>query len=219
MTFDNANPQATALVDRVRHVILRPRLEWPVIEAEFATVKSIFVPYAVILTAVGPMAGLLGSQLFPIRAFGVVYRPDVISALIQALVGWGLLLLGVLILSLIIDGLAPSFGGTKDRVKATKVAVYSMTPAWVAGVFNLLPSLTWLGSLLGLYSFYLLYLGLPGLMKAPEDKGLIYTIVVAIASIILMGVIGGVVASLVTFNTWGWTGPGTGAGMGPLVFG
>ena len=211
MTLEDSHPQTAALVDRVKHVILRPKLEWPVIEAERSTVKSIFVPYAVILTAIGPVAGLIGSLLFPIRVFGVVYRPDVISALIQAVVGWGLSLLAVYIVSLIIDALAPSFGGTKDRVQATKVAVYSMTAAWVAGIFNLLPSLAWLGSLLGLYSFYLLYLGLPGLMKAPQDKGLIYTGVVAIASIILLGVVGGIVASIVT--------AGTLAGTVPMAFG
>jgi hypothetical protein len=211
MSIEDTNPTTTSLVDRVKHILLRPRLEWPVIEAEGATVKSIFVPYAVILTAIGPLAGLIGSQLFPIRVFGSVYRPDVLSALCQALLGWGLALLAVFILSLIIEGLAPSFGGTKDRVQATKVAVYSMTAAWVAGILNLLPTLAWLGSLLGLYSFYLLYLGLPRLMKTPEDKGLIFTIVVAIASIILMGIVGGVVASIVTFNTL--------AGLGPLRFG
>lgn len=201
MTIEDTNPQATALVDRIKHVILRPKLEWPVIEAERATVKSIFVPYAVILTAIGPVAELIGSQLFPVRLFGVVYRPDIFSAMVQAVVGWGLALLAVFLVSLIIDGLAPSFGGTKDRVQATKVAVYAMTPVWVAAIFNLLPSIAWLGGLLGLYGFYLLYLGLPGLMKAPQDKGLIYTIVVAIASIILWMVIGGIVGSIVAVNS------------------
>lgn len=200
MSLEDTNPQPLAVVDRVKNIILRPKLEWPVIEAEWATVKSIFVPYAVILTAIGPFAALIGNQLLPIRLFGVVYRPDLLSGLLQALVAWGLSLLAVFLVSLIIDALAPSFGGTKDRVQATKVAVYSMTPVWVAGIFNLIPSVAWLGSLLGLYGFYLLYLGLPGLMKAPQDKGLIYTVVVALASVVLAIIIGSIVGSVVAAN-------------------
>ena len=41
-----------------------------------------------------------------------------------------------------------------------------------------------------MYSLYLLYLGLPVLMKAPEDKAAGYTGVVVIAAIVLFLVIG-----------------------------
>jgi hypothetical protein len=51
-------------------------------------------------------------------------------------------------------------------------------------VFGLIPALAILG-LLGFYSFYLLYLGLPKLMQASADKGLGYTVVVIIVSIVL----------------------------------
>lgn len=106
-----------------------------------------------------------------------------------------------LVLSLIIDALAPTFNGTKDKVQSMKVAVYSMTAAWVASIFNLFPALAWLGGLLGLYGFYLLYLGLPTLMKTPQDKALGYTVVVVISAIVLAmvasAIAAGVVASFV----------------------
>jgi len=187
----------SGLVTRAKAIILSPKLEWPVIEAESASIKSILVPYAVLLTAIGPLATLIGGQIFPVRLFGVVYRPDLMAGMLHAVVGWGLGLVAVYLLALIIDALAPSFDGQQDRVQATKLAVYSMTPAWVAAILGLVPALAWLGGLLGLYSLYLFYLGLPQLMKAAPSKTMIYTVVVVIAAIILWMVVGAILGSMI----------------------
>lgn len=170
---------------RIQHLLLRPKLEWPVIEAEQATVNSVLVPYAVLLSAIGPLAGLIGGQLFPLRIFSVVYRPSLAGSIGMALLGWGLMLVSVYLLGLIINALAPNFEGQQNRVQAMKLAVYSMTAFWLASIFSLFPGLMWLGILLGLYSIYLLFLGLPLLMRAPQDKAFVYTIVVVIAWLIL----------------------------------
>src|SRR5205814_7728853 len=88
------------------------------------------------------------------------------TALSMMVTQFVLTLVGVFVLGLIIDVLAPSFGGVKDNEQSLKVAAYSMTAAWLAGIFSILPSLSML-SLLGLYSLYLLHLGLPVLKHAP----------------------------------------------------
>ena len=82
-----------------------------------------------------------------------------------------------MIVSLIINALAPSFGGEKNSAQAMKVAgTPASTPAWVAAAFRIPPILGSLLALLGaLYGLYLL-LGLPRLMKSPEDKTLGYTV-------------------------------------------
>src|SRR4029078_3504727 len=51
----------------------------------------------------------------------------------------------------------------------------------------------------GFYAIYLLYLGIPRLMKAPQDKALPYTaviIVVAIVLAVIIGMIGGLFVSM-----------------------
>jgi hypothetical protein len=111
-------------------------------------------------------------------------------------------LAGVFILTLVIDALAPSFGGQKNQTQALKVAVYSSTAMWVAGVFNVFPSLSVLG-ILGLYSLYLLFLGLPVLMKAPQDKALGYTIVVVLGALVIYIVVGALAAQVAGFGGWG----------------
>ena len=79
-----------------------------------------------------------------------------------------------------------------------KIAVYSFTPAWVAGVLQIIPLLGILVLLASLYGLYLLYLGLPRLMKCPEDKAVGYIAVVAICGLVVMviaGLIGGAVTT------------------------
>ena len=69
--------------------------------------------------------------------------------------------IGVFIIALVVDALAPSFGGTKNQVQALKVVAYAYTASWVGGILSLVPALSVVGILFGLYSLYLLYLGLP----------------------------------------------------------
>jgi hypothetical protein len=118
-----------------------------------------------------------------------VYRTPIGTALASAVVTYVLSLIGVFVLGMIIDGLAPTFGGTKSQIQALKTAAYSSTASWVAGVFTLVPGLRVL-AILGLYSIYLLYLGLPVTMKAPAERAGAYTGVVILAAFVLFFIIG-----------------------------
>lgn len=185
---------ASGVIERAKNILLKPKETWAAIDTEPATVQSIYVPYVVLLAAIGPVAQLIGGQIFGYGAFGVTFRPSLGSALVSALLSYGLALASVFVLSLIIDALAPNFGGQKNQVQALKVAAYSATAGWLAGIFGLIPALAILG-ILGLYGLYLLYLGLPILMKVPEDKAAGYTIVVVIAAVVIFLIIGVIVAS------------------------
>lgn len=180
-----------ALVARVKGILLQPKSEWLKIDGEFATTKSLFTRYAMILAAIGPVCSLLGGQLMPIM--GV--KLSIVGAIVVALVSYGMSLLGVFLLGLIINALAPNFGGTANRVQAMKLAVYSWTAAWLAGVFGLIPMLGIL-AILGLYSFYLLFVGLPILMKVPEDKKVGYFIVTVIAGVVMYFIISAIVGAI-----------------------
>jgi hypothetical protein len=180
----------TGIVARAKSILLQPKAEWERIDSEPATIGEIYRNWVVILAAIPPVATLIGSLVFGYSFLGITYRPPVMAAVAGALVQYVLTLAGVYVLALIIEALAPTFGGTKDRVKAFKVAAYASTAAWVAGIFGVLPALAILALLGSLYSLYLLYLGLPRLMKAPADKALAYTAVVIVAAIVVFIVIG-----------------------------
>ncbi len=175
-----------SLIDRAKNILLQPKQEWPVIDTEQTSTGALYTGYVIPLAAIGPVASLIGWS-----AFGFVgsYRLPIGIGLRMAVVHYVLALVSVFVLGLIIDALAPTFGGQKNQAQALKVAVYSSTAAWVAGIFGLIPALAIL-SILGLYSLYLLYLGLPILMKAPEDKAVGYTAVVIISAIVLYLIMG-----------------------------
>jgi Yip1-like protein len=178
------------LTERAKNILLQPAQEWSIIDKEPGSTAELFKSYIVPLAAIGPVASIIGLSIFGIGVpIGGSYRVPLTSAIGHAVTTYIFGLIGTYVLALIIDALAPTFLGTKNNFQALKVAAYSSTAAWLAGIFNLLPSLALL-HVLGLYSLYLLYLGLPVLMKAPQEKALPYTIVVIIAAIVIFGVIG-----------------------------
>ncbi len=187
-----------ALVDRVKNILLSPRTEWPVIDAEPATVASLYTGYIMPLAAIPVICQAIGMSMIGITIpfVGTHYRTPIVSAITSAAVLYVFSLIAVFIVALIVDGLAPTFGGTKNQVQALKVVAYSYTASWVGGILSLIPALSVIGILFGLYSLYLLYLGLPVLMKSPPDKAVGYTVVVVICTIIVTWVIFFAVAAL-----------------------
>ncbi|XAH22489.1 Yip1 family protein [Xylophilus sp. GW821-FHT01B05] len=178
------------LVQRVQDILLKPKQTWPVIEAEPADAGSLYKGYLMPLALIPALASFIGLSLIGVGAFGVHVRIPIVSGLVSLLLGYVLTLVMTFVLALIVDALAPTFGGTRNRVAALKLVVYASTAALVGGIFSLLPMLSVLGLLAALYSLYLLYTGLPVLMKCPQDKAVGYTAVVAICGIVAAVVIG-----------------------------
>lgn len=193
---DPAHGGSSALMSRVKGILVSPSSEWPRIGAEPATIPGLYTGYVCILAAGAVLARLIGSVVFGYGMFGVVYRPTIIGAVVSAIVSYGLALIGVFILALVIDGLAPTFDGQKNRIQAFKLAAYAGTAGWVVGLLGLFPPLSPLIILGSLYGIYLLYLGLPVLMKAPADKALGYTALTVVVAILISLATSMVVASV-----------------------
>lgn len=203
MSTTDLPPQAQSLVTRAMNILLKPKDEWDVIDREPASIKGLYLNYILILAAIPALASFIGGMVFGYGVLGVSYRPTLMGALSTAVAGYVLSLIGVAVLALVIEFLAPQFGGQKDRIQAFKVAAYAMTAGWVAGIFNLLPALAIVAALGGLYGLYLLYLGLPKLMKAPAEKALTYTIVVIVVAIVVNIVLGAIVTSVSGMGRYG----------------
>ena len=195
------------LIERVKRILLSPRTEWEAIEAESTTPAALYTGYVMPLAAIPPVAQVIGYSVFGLVVpFLGTYRMPVGSAITTGIVRYVLMLIGTYLLGLIIDGLAPTFGAQRNPIQALKVAVYSSTAFWLAGVFALIPVLRPL-QILGLYSLYLMYLGLPSLMKAPRDKAMGYTVVVIVAAIVLFMLIGAIAGRFLAVPTAGMTLP------------
>jgi hypothetical protein len=172
------------MIARVRGILLAPRREWPLIDAETTTPAEIYLHYVAPLAAVGAIASSLGAWLVGIPAvpYGDI-RLGPGAALAGAFLHLALQFATVFVVALIVNALAPTFGGRKDSRRALQVTAYSFTPAWVAALLTILPTLGALASLIGLYGLYLLYTGLPVLMQATRDRTLGYTVVIVICTV------------------------------------
>ena len=172
------------LVDRVQSILLRPKITWLAIEEEPADAASLYRSYVMILALIPAVASFIGLSLVGIGAFGVSFRVPIVAGLANMVVGYVMSLVMVFVLALIIDAMAPTFEGTKSQIGALKLSAYASTAAFVGGIFSLLPSLSVIGALAALYGVYLLYTGLPVLMKCPQDKAIAYTAVVVVCAIV-----------------------------------
>ena len=181
------------LVSRVKGILVNPRQEWAAIDDEPLNVAQLVTGYIIPLAAIGPVASVIGWTLF-----GGMFRLSVGYAVSFAITMFILSIVGVFVSAWVINMLAPTFGATQNMPQAIKVSAYSMTAAWVAAAFNIIPALAMLAAIGGLYSLYLLYLGLPMLMKAPTDKAVGYTAVVVIVTIIVY-IIAGSISRAVAF--------------------
>jgi hypothetical protein len=203
------------LIGRVKDILLKPSATWDVIDTEPATIGGLYRSYVIPLAAIPAICSFIGLLIFGVGVPGLVtFRPSPIWLAVQMLVSYGLGLAMCYVMALIIEALAPNFGGLKDRTQAFKVAAYSATASWVAGVFSLIPMLAIVALLGGLYSLFLLYKGLPKLMKTPEDKALPYTAVVVVVAIVVSIVIGVITSSVMTLS--GAMNPANALGAGQI---
>ena len=182
------------LVERAKNILLQPNAEWETISKESPAVIDLYRDYIVPLAAIGPVASIIGMSLFGISMpfSGGTYRVPLMSSITHGIASYVLALVAVFVIALIIDALAPVFGGEKNQMQALKVSAYASTPSWLAGIAMLIPMLGIIGLLASLYSLYLVYLGLPVLMKATKEKAIGYTAVVVVAAIVMMAVFSGI---------------------------
>ena len=174
------------LIDRVKNILLTPKTEWPVIAGESPSTGDLMGGYVAPLAGISVLCGFVGSSVVGMSLpFVGTYRTPILAGIGVAVFSFVMAFVGIFILSLIINALAPTFGGEKNPAQAMKVAVYSYTPAWIAGILGIIPALGLIGVLISLYGLYLLYLGLPRLMKNPQEKSIGYTAVVVICAIII----------------------------------
>lgn len=199
------------IIERVKAILITPKTEWPIAATESATTSGLYAGYIAIVAAFPIIAGFLKGSLIGTSVFGITVRTPIGMGIVGMLLHYGLTLVLVYVMALIINALAPTFGGQKDMVQALKTVAYAWTASWVAGIAVIVPWLGWLIAIAGgIYSIYLLYLGLPYTMKCPAEKAGGYTAVSVIIAIVLSWIIGMIVLGVVG------TAAMTGAAMGGM---
>lgn len=152
-------------------LLFSPRAEWSRIDAGPATIGALYVSHILPLVAIGPVAGLVGAQLRSVP-------PPLPAAAGAALAGYVLILAATHLLAHILAALAPFFGAARDPLKALQLIAYASTAGWLARIVLVWPVLPWLivGMAASLYSLWLLWLGVPRLMRISGGRAALFSL-------------------------------------------
>ena len=155
---------------RAAAILRDPFAEWAKIETEPDDPGALMFRYVALFALVPALAGFVGACIIgTIAPAGAVVRAPLFDGIFGAIFGYLEAFATTLLLGLVIALAAPLFGGRTNFAGALKLAVYSYTPAWLTGIFLLLPGLRFL-MLGGFYGAYLLLAGLPRVTKSPPSK-------------------------------------------------
>lgn len=181
---EEARAKAEFIFSRAWGLLRDPKSEWEQIRREETTIPNILIGYVAPLAAIPPVAGLIGAYAFGVRIGEEVIRPPLGDALISVVVTWIVSIALVAFLGVLVNAVAENFDGDRDDLAAQKVAAYSLTPAFLSGLFSIWPPLWWLSLFALAAMVFLIYRGLPILMKAPAERAMGYAATVTIAAVV-----------------------------------
>jgi len=178
--------QMDQVVARAKSILMTPEQALAAVKSEAVGASELMKDYVAVVAAIPAVAtfiGMIGHMPF--------FRALFFCAFLYA-IG----LAGVFIFGKVIDALAPHFNSTKNDLNAFKLAAYCCTPGFIAGVFSINQSLGFLSLLGSLYGIYIFYLGLPVLLDTPEDKRLIFAVVGIVVAGIVMFILMSIASSI-----------------------
>lgn len=157
---------ASGIYERSKALILQPKDEWKNILEENVTMNLVVRNFLLPLLLLSTVASLLGRiiQKVNIGLDGNLLMADGLREFFG-------FLLSVYASTYLVNELVKSFGGAKNLRRSANLVIYSSAPTLIISmVTGLIPALYPLG-VLGLYSFYIFYVGIPVLFEdIPEQK-------------------------------------------------
>jgi hypothetical protein len=151
------------------------------IDRERTPVGTVWAAYVLPLLLIGAFATFIGFGLIGYNGIKWGAGNGLLRGLIYV-VFMTVVLFGV---GAAIDVLAPSFGCERNWGKSYRLAAYSFTAAYLAGIFWFFPALWILVLICSLYSLYALYTGIGVIKRTTPDKQVAYFAVVVLITVVL----------------------------------
>ena len=178
-----------------------PQKEWEVIRDERCSIGKCYASNVILLAAIPPICAYFGSTNVGWKiGAGEAIKLTSDSALQIAIAFYLALMAAVFIMGKAMHWMAQTFDAKPELSKCVVLASYIATPLFVSGVAALYPVL-WVDMLIGLaavaYTVYLLYLGIPIVMKIPKEQGFIFS-----TSVLTVGMVGLICVLVMTVLLW-----------------
>ena len=170
---------------RAQAILADPFREWAAIDKEPGDPVYVLSRYVAVLALLPAVFSFSGACIVGVvLPNGGLVRAPLVNGAFGAILGYVLSCAIVLVLGVIINLVAPLLGGRRNFDSAFRLAAYSFTPAWLAGVFLILPGLQFL-TLTGFWGAYILWLGLPLLIKSSGAKSVAFTVLIVLCAFAL----------------------------------
>ncbi|WP_417518596.1 Yip1 family protein [Marinobacter sp.] len=189
-------------------LLTHPDQQWEAIRKESESVTRLYTGHVLLLALIPALAGFFGTtQVGWQIGDGQITRLSVSSALSLSILFYAAMLAGIFILGKFIDFFAATYDAVDQEPRGVAMAAYTATPMFLIGVIAAYPNI-WVNMLAGLvaiaYAVYLLYEGLPILMKIPEDRGFMFATAVLTVGLVMF-------VALLAISVVIWS-----AGIGPV---
>ncbi|RKY81384.1 hypothetical protein DRQ07_04245 [candidate division KSB1 bacterium] len=187
-----------AIIERIKAIILNPTQTWDVIAAEDTSAQELMKKYVLLLALVPAVASFLGRWIIGIHIpFVGVYHFSFGASLLISIFNYVVTVASIWVFAKILMFIAPKFDSEKEEDAYFKVSVYSFFPYLAAGVLMIIPSLSVLVYLAGLYGLYLMYIALPIVLGTPQEKTIPLMVVLIVSAIMVFAIAGSIVSVIV----------------------
>ena len=186
----------------VKHLVglfTRPDREWAAIAGDRHSLPTIVVGHVMILALIPALAFYYGVTEvgWSLPTGDRYYRMTVDSTVIIIGLFYWAMVVGTALLGYGVHWMSRTYGSDATLTDAMALAAYTNTPLFVAGILGLRPIL-WLdlivGTVAACYAVYLLYLGIPHLMRVPRERGYLFaSAALAVALVMFIALMGATV--------------------------
>ena len=192
------------LLSHIPGMFTHPLQEWEAIGKEHAGPIRLSL-YICLLALIAPICAYIATTQYGWQiGEGQLIFLTQSSALTLSILTYISIVVGVYFMGIMIDWMSKNYGSEHDDFAANGIALmaYSCTPLFLVGFISLYPE-PWINVLAYLsaagYAAYLMYKGLPRVLKIPEDQAfffegaimttaLIYMVATLIGTVIIWGV-------------------------------
>lgn len=187
------------IYNRTKDIIINPEIEWIKVKSEIEVKTNhtilILVPFSILL-AIG---AIIGSVLFNINNLGTGFN---FSSLIIGINAFLLAILGTFISAYILNELMYNFTKEKDFNTSLSIIINTLIPYYLfAFLAYIIPQLSILFTILGLYSAYIFWYALRNLTKIHHEKIIGFFILSAMIGFVIFFVLKFVLGSIYLFIT------------------
>jgi len=179
-----------------------PKNEWEAIREQKYSIVQCYTRHTLILALVPVLSGFIGTtQVGWQIGAGDAIKLTASSAFRISLLYYLAMLVAVFTVGRVIQWMGKTYGANQPLSQCVVLASYTATPLFLIGIMELYPIL-WLNLVLGLpvlgYTVYIFYLGVPIMMKIPEERGFLFS-----SAVLAFGLVALVAMLAVTAILWG----------------